>query len=354
MEKLQRLSHLSVIFLGIVALFAVLSILKSITAPLFLAMVIGIVLAPVADFWERRGCSPATAALVNLLLALTFLGCLGLLFQPLLQQLVNQVPKVWSDLQGAIEVFRTFLRGVSDVAREVSDTVTAPAVAAPEATAPSEPGLRVETITDALLMAPAIAAQGMVFAGSLFFFQMTRAEIYAWVARYFSSPTSRGQTVQRLQAAERRVSRYFFTITLINAGLGLATGIALQLLGLPGAVLWGFMAFVLNFIPYLGPVVLVGALVFAGVATFDGVRSFLPALAFLGTNLIEGQFVTPALLGKSLALNPLLVFVALIFGIWLWGPIGGIVAVPMLVWVLVLNDMLRDTSPSAQTQTQAA
>jgi len=81
------------------------------------------------------------------------------------------------------------------------------------------------------------------------------------------------------------------------------------------------------------------------VAQFDGAMSLAPASAFVILNTIEGQFVTPTLVGKHMAINPLLVFLALIFGIWLWGPIGGIVAIPLLLWGLVLNDSLA-TRPS--------
>ncbi len=353
MEKLQRASHLSVVFLAVVALFVVLSQMQAITAPLALALVTGVVLAPISDFWERRGLAPSTGALFNLFLTMILLSLMGLVFQPLVQELVRQAPKVWSDVQGVVESTRSLLRGLTAVMREVSDSMVEQAKAAPAAAA-AEPALPVETIGGVLMVAPAIAAQAMVFAGALFFFLMTRTEIYSWAARQFSGPTQRGETEQRLRAAERRVSRYFVTITLINAGLGVATGLALQLLGLPGAALWGFMAFVLNFIPYVGPVTLVAALVFAGVAAFDGLRSFLPALAFVSLNVVEGQFVTPSLVGRSLSLNPLLIFVALVFGIWLWGPIGGVVAIPILLWVLVLNDMLREQKPAAQQTSTVA
>jgi predicted PurR-regulated permease PerM len=135
---------------------------------------------------------------------------------------------------------------------------------------------------------------------------------------------------------------------MINAGLGAATAMALQAMGLPGGLLWGVVAFLMNFIVYLGPAIFIVALLFAGVAAFDGGMALAPALTFVVLNGIEGQFVTPALVGRNMALNPLLVFLALIFGIWLWGPIGGIVAIPLLLWVLVLNDGLKAPTPAAE------
>jgi len=97
---------------------------------------------------------------------------------------------------------------------------------------------------------------------------------------------------------------------------------------------------VLNYLVYVGPAMLMLLLLFAGVAAFDGAMILLPAAAFIVLNTIEGQVLTPALVGKHLEVNPLLIFLALVFGLWLWGPIGGIVAIPLLLWVLALNDAL--------------
>jgi predicted PurR-regulated permease PerM len=119
--------------------------------------------------------------------------------------------------------------------------------------------------------------------------------------------------------------------------MGLATAGFLQIFGMPGAALWGLLAFVLNFIVYLGPAMLAVALLFAGIGAFDGAMVVAPAAVFVAINTVEGQFVTPALVGRNMEINPLLVFVTILFGIWIWGPIGGIVAIPLLLWVRVLG-----------------
>ena len=136
------------------------------------------------------------------------------------------------------------------------------------------------------------------------------------------------------------------TVSAINAGLAILAFAGLTAIGLPGAALWGVIIFVMNFIVYLGPVTVILGLLFAGVATFDGGMGFVPAAIFAGLNAIEGQFVTPSLLGRTMAVNPLLVFLAIVFGLWLWGAIGGIVAIPTLLWVLVLLDELTSSTNS--------
>jgi predicted PurR-regulated permease PerM len=203
--------------------------------------------------------------------------------------------------------------------------------------------------TDVLLLAPALLGQALLYFGTLFFFQLSRREIYDWVAKHLAQSTQRGNTALRLRAAENRVSRYFLTISVINAGLGLIVAAAMQLIGMPNAALWGVIAFLINYILYLGPAMLAVALVFAGIAAFDGLRVLLPALVYLGLNSTEGQFITPTLVGKHMQINPLLIFLSLTFGIWLWGPLGGVVAIPLLLWALVLTDSLPERRPASES-----
>lgn len=343
MHRLESLSRASVVVIGIVALVAALDQVESIFAPLALALVAGVVLSPVSDAWEKIGFPPVWGALTSLVLTLVLAGGLVLVMQPMVVQLVDQAPKVWSDMRETISVLRGMVQGLRDATGEVAQAIAPNPAAAGAQAAPAEE-VMMPSLTDALLIAPSILAQILVFAGALFFFLLSRNEIYSWAASRLAEPSERARTATRLRQAERRVSRYFLTITLINAGLGIFTAIALQLIGLPGAVLWGLVAFMMNFVLYLGPALVAVSLLFAGVAAFDGGISMLPAAAFLALNATEGQFVTPTMVGRRMSLNPLLVFLSLVFGIWLWGPIGGIVAIPLLLWVLVLNDALPETT----------
>jgi predicted PurR-regulated permease PerM len=347
---LDRAAQIAVIVLATLATVAALDALGDLAAPMALALVTGVVLSPLSRLWARLGFSATLAASSSLALALLLLGGLAIMLQPLAAQMLDQAPKVWADAQEVLQAIRGLVSGLAEATREVSSAAvpTANAApAAPPAAAPQADVVTMPSVTDALMIAPAVAGQIVTFIGTLFFFLLTRDEIYDWVARRLASPAQRGQVALRLRDAEVTVSRYFLTITLINATLGLATAAVLQALGLPGALLWGLLAFLLNYIVYLGPALLVAALVFAGVAAFDGAAVIFPALAFAGLNFIEGQFLTPALVGRQMALNPLLVFVALLFGIWLWGAIGGIVVIPLLLWADVLHKGIAPPAPEA-------
>lgn len=330
---MDRAAQISLCLLAALASAAALEATADIAAPTTLGLTVGLVLAPLAEALERRGLARGGAALAALTVALLAIGGILLLFQPILAQLFEQAPKVWSDLQDVLRALRGLASGLKDVSREVATTVNP---GSPASAAPPEGAIAMPTVTDALLIAPAVGAQGLTFIGALFFFLLTRRELYIALPARLARPQARADLTARLFAAEALVSRYFGIITVINAALGAATGLWLTALGLPGALAWGALAFLVNYIIFLGPALLFVTLLFAGVAGFDGAAALLPALGYIGLNFLESQFVTPAFVGRRMEINPLGVFLALLFGIWLWGPIGGIVAIPLILWAMAL------------------
>ena len=135
---------------------------------------------------------------------------------------------------------------------------------------------------------------------------------------------------------ERRVSRYLFTITLINAGLGIAIGSAMWLLGMPDPLLFGVIAFLLNFIPYIGAIAGTALATIIGLVSLPHAGSRRSGRAYLALTSLEGQFVTPYCIGRSLKLNTVVVFLSVTLWAWLWSVVGMIVATPLLVSFRVL------------------
>ena len=147
-------------------------------------------------------------------------------------------------------------------------------------------------------------------------------------------------TVEILHAIETEMSRYVLTISIINALLGLVYAACLYfLLALPPdeALLWGTMAAILNFAPYVGPLIGMVVMLAMGFLSFDGNwTSLLPAVLYLGLHTLEGQLVTPIVLGRRMALSPLLLILALMVFGWMWGILGLLLAVPLLVCVKIV------------------
>ena len=149
------------------------------------------------------------------------------------------------------------------------------------------------------------------------------------------------QAIQIHHDVQDAISTYLFSVGLINLGFGILVGVVLQLLEMPNALMWGGVAAVLNFVPYFGPVVGILAVAVAGLLSFETISlGLVPSVAYLVFHLIEANWITPYILGRRFILNPVIIFVALIFWAWLWGIIGALLAVPMLVALKVICEHL--------------
>ena len=144
-----------------------------------------------------------------------------------------------------------------------------------------------------------------------------------------------------LRDMEQQVSRYLGAITVINAGLGVAIGLSMAVIGVPYAILWGVAAFLLNFLPFLGALAGVFAVGIVSLVNFDTIGGALvPPLVYLMLTSLEGNIITPLLLGKQLRLNTVAVFLSVVVWVWLWGIAGAFLAVPILIVLNVIRDNL--------------
>jgi predicted PurR-regulated permease PerM len=181
---------------------------------------------------------------------------------------------------------------------------------------------------------PAVLAQ-VVFTLVLLFFLLASGDMfYEKIVHVMPSFTDKRRAIRIAHDIERKLSRYLFTITLINAGLGFAVGSAMWWFGMPNPVLFGMLAFLLNFIPYLGSLFGIAAALVVGILSLDtlGQAFAVAGVYFLFTSL-EGQFITPYFVGRSLRLNTVVVFFTVTLFAWLWSVVGMLVATPLLVTV---------------------
>ncbi len=150
------------------------------------------------------------------------------------------------------------------------------------------------------------------------------------------------QAVDISQQIERDISAYLLTITMMNLVVGTATGLVAWACGLDDPVLWGAVAFLLNYIPILGPMLGVSIFVLVGLLSTNVLwLALLPAGAYLLIHIIEGETVTPILLARRFTINPVLVVLALVFWYWMWGVAGAILATPMLAITKIICDRIR-------------
>ena len=159
--------------------------------------------------------------------------------------------------------------------------------------------------------------------------------------------TGRLRALRILNAIEVSLGGYLLTVTMINLGVGIATGIICAVTGMPNPAGLGALAATLNFFPIIGPVATFVILSAVGIVTFSTLGAGLIApLAFVGLTFLEGHFITPTIIGRRLELNALAVFIALAFWTWLWGPMGGFLSSPLLIVALILKEhLMPDDSP---------
>jgi predicted PurR-regulated permease PerM len=145
---------------------------------------------------------------------------------------------------------------------------------------------------------------------------------------------------------EASISTYLVTVTLVNLGLGLAVAAVMYVLEMPSPLLWGALAALAEFIPYLGATTMVAMLTLAGLVTFEQVgHALLVPGGYLVVNLLQSQFIAPFILGRRLTLNPVAIFIGLVFWWWIWGVPGAFMAVPLVATFKIFCDHIEALAP---------
>ena len=343
----MRLSVNSIclVVLTVLAALTALNFARDLLAPVVAAFVVGIVMTPLSDLWEKLRIPAAFAAILSVFLAIASLFVVALLLEPYVSKVISQGPIIRAELRETVDELRRVLRGLEQISEDMQAAIEPDAEGGGSGESEGESeSVALPTVTDALFYAPQFLAQFLVFTGTLYFFLLARDNVYNWLSKTIPTVFEKD-----LRKAAKLVSRYVITISTINLVLGTVVAIAMSLIGMPSPIVWGILAFMLNFVLYLGPILLIAMLTVTGVVVFEGWMSFLPAATYILLNAIEAQFVTPTAVGRSLSVNPLMIFLSLIFWLWLWGPIGGIIAIPLLIWTMTIFKGFGDHAISGGT-----
>jgi predicted PurR-regulated permease PerM len=193
---------------------------------------------------------------------------------------------------------------------------------------------------------PDIVASGLMLLILLYFLLGYKGVFLNKLVRVIPRFRDKKLAVTIASDIEKKISAYLITITLINFGLGCAIAISMYFLGLKNPILWGVAAATLNFVPYLGPFTGIMAMTVAAVLSFDSLGyAMLSPGVYLLLTIVEGNFITPMLLGRSLTLNPVAIIISLMFWGWMWGIVGVILAVPLLATTKIFCDHIEPLAP---------
>ncbi|MBI5164141.1 MAG: AI-2E family transporter [Magnetospirillum sp.] len=323
------------------AVLAVLHVAAEVVLPLLVAALLAVVLGRPAAWLRRRGIPKGlAAALMTAAVAGAIGAAITLLAEPAgawihrAPQSVGEIERKLLPVRGPVEEVR---RATERVER-LAGGEQAPRVKVEGG------GLGASVLTGA----GTLAAQALVTMFLLFFLLANAPGLTRALLRVPRSRAGRRRAAAIVRRIDSEIGSYVGVFSLVNLGLAAVTALVMAVLGMPNPVLWGMVAGLLNFFPYAGPAVTAVILAAVGVLTFDTVgRGLLPAAAYLALTTVESDLVTPMLVGRTLTLPPVMVFLSLMLWGWLWGVAGVLLAVPLLVMLKVAAGHIEALAPLA-------
>jgi predicted PurR-regulated permease PerM len=323
--------------LFILALFYTFYFARSFLLPIVLAVLLSLILYPAVRWLKRIAIpEPMGAAIVVLSLAGVLGAGLYQLFEPA-SDWIAKMPRITEQIERKLWNVRKSMEEVSKAAKKVEalTNVDGQATQRQPQMVSSEPSLmsRIMTGTQNMLVS---ASATLV----LLFFLLASGDLFMRkLVRVLPTLTDKKKAVGVARTVQSAMAQYLFTITCINVALGCATALLMHLLGMPNPLLWGVMVALFNFIPYVGAAVSGIVLTIVAFVTFSDLHDILLVpLLYFSLETIEGQFITPYLTGRSLTLNPVMIFVSMLLWAWLWGVVGALMAVPILMTLKIFCD----------------
>jgi predicted PurR-regulated permease PerM len=342
------LSQPTLVCLLILTAFSVLAALyvgKDVVLPVMLAVLLKLLLQPIVDFLcTRLRVPPVASALILILLLFGSIAVIGFSISVPASGWIQKAPEVLPSLKEKLNVLRQPIDYMQRAFKEIEE------VAAPGANDPNAPTVKVreQSAIAASLARGTLATLGRFFATMviLFFLLAAGDRLLRGFIEILPRISDKQQAVDIAFEIQRSIGGYLLTISVMNALVGIVTGLAMWGSGLGDPILWGAMAFLLNYIPILGPLTGIGIFLVAGILALDWPwLALLPAFLYMLIHIAEGELVTPMLLAKRFILNPVVVIVSLFFWHALWGISGAFLAVPLLAMFKIVADRVEPLKP---------
>jgi predicted PurR-regulated permease PerM len=341
-KKRDFLRPLTIALTGIfiLAIFYTLYFARVFLLPVVTALVLYLLLIPLLRSMKRIRIPEFVGAAIILLLMLGILSFgVSQLYDPAAEW-INAAPDNFKKIERKIQDLRGSLVQVKRTAEELEKMARVETRKTPSVMI-ERPGLSYIFV---------VGTRNMIIIAAITFILLYFLLAYGHIflektVNLFKTQQEKNRILQIAGEIEKTVSRYLVTVTLINICLGLVMTGAMYLLGMPNPVLWGVMAGMANFIPYIGAVTGVAVVGLIAVLSFESVgRALLVPMVYFTVTSMEGQIITPMVLGRSFALNPVVIYIWLIFWGWMWGIIGALLAVPILTIFKILCDHLKSLS----------
>jgi predicted PurR-regulated permease PerM len=342
----NRLTQVSIVGLFMFSVAFMVALAEPVLLPILIAGLLSATLAPPVNALTRIGVPRWLGAAITLALSLSALGYgTGRIMGPAMEW-ATDLPDLVEDARETLAGLFRSVDAVSEAADQVRSAAQGAAASDPSrVVAVAEPSFGIL----ALNRTRAFIGQAIIVFALMFFLLSGGDRILVQMIRTLPTLSARKRGVKLARRLQRDLSYYLVTIACINVGLGVVVGVAMWLLGMPNAPVWGAMAAALNFIPYLGAVTAASVLGLVALAHFDSlVVGLAPPVVYLALNGLEGFFITPTFLGRRLRLDPLAILIALLVAGFMWGVPGLLIAVPTLGAIKVIADAFPELENLSQ------
>ncbi|WP_404386430.1 AI-2E family transporter [Caenispirillum salinarum] len=325
----------ALIGLFVLAIFATLYVASALFIPIALAILFRLLLMPPVRKLSRLGLPRAAGAgLVVLLLVGALGGAAASLAAPASAWL-DRAPTSMVVLRMRLAEIRKPLDEIREATEKMTEATQSDEEQATPEVVVRQPGWAESVLSQA----GTVVASAALMLVLLYFMLATGDSLLRSMLRRSKRRGERKRTVEMFRRAEQDISAYLITVTLINLALGIVTGIAMWALGMPTPMLWGALAAITNFVPFLGAAATLAVIGVVSLLTFSQISlAIIPPLVFFALTTLEGQFITPSLIGRRLTISPVAVFLALMVWGWMWGIPGMLLAVPMLATFKLVCD----------------
>jgi predicted PurR-regulated permease PerM len=343
-ERRQGMRSFALTGLLLLACFYTLYLAQGFFAPLVLAIVLNFFLSPFVRVLGKAWIPAPAAAGIVMLACGCVLGFLIYQFSGPVSEWVERTPQIMSNISTEFQKLKKPVEKVTQATEQVSKMAQ---VGTAPGKKPAEVELKRPGLADGWFSKTRDAVLELVVFLVMLYFLLSSGDLFLRkLIHVLPRFEDKKRAVLIMRQIEDHISKYLLTVAMINACLGAAGGLAFWALGMPNPALWGALAFLLNFIPYLGALAEILIVGLVAAATFPHLsHALLVPACYLGLATIEANFFTPYIMGRRMTLNPVVIFVAVTFGGFLWGILGIFLAVPALVMLKIFCDHIEPLAP---------
>jgi predicted PurR-regulated permease PerM len=328
-EVWSTAAQMATVGIFILILITCLNFARPILLPVVAAALVALTFAPIIKWAQSLGVSPWVSAVVLVVTMVAAAGIVVTLVSAPLGEWIGRAPEIGASIKQKLYVLDRPLAALRDLQKSLLPPSGDTAVAVEDS--------HMSMVAPVLAVVTPALGELVIFAATLIFLLAGQMGLRRYVASFFSTRDAKLRFIRTANDIEQNLASYVAVMTCINAALGVVVAAGAWAFGFPNPLILGAMAAGLNYLPYIGPACVAIILFVVGVVTFPTLTyALLPPACFVGLTTVEGQIITPTILGHRLTLDPLAVFLAIAFWAWLWGPMGAFLGVPLLIVGMVI------------------